>query len=411
MSTSNSQLWRGQPLWLHGAGRRPQQIHRALRGPRRSDVVIVGGGMTGALIACVFADAGVNITLLEAARVGRGSTSASSALLLQEPDRGMGELARRYGLPASKRIWTLSRDAVRDFVALVRHKRIACDLLRADAIYFAPTMEAAAQLDDEFRLRVRAGFNAEWLTPGPLRRACGIAGFGAIRTPGNAQFDPYKACCGLIDAAVSSGAQVFERSAVRRIDQRRSGVRVHTAEGYVDAARVVIATGYATAYFRPLAGRFRLYRTYVLATPIVNPRQRRELGLGKVMLWDTERPYHYGRWSPDRRLLLGGGDRPIVAGQTRQAEYSRARRDLGDYFYRLFPALADIGIERTWEGLFAMTADGLPYIGPHRAYPHHSFALGYGGNGMTFGFLAARMLLEQWRGIASPDHRLFRFSR
>ncbi len=58
-----------------------------------------------------------------------------------------------------------------------------------------------------------------------------------------------------------------------------------------------------------------------------------------------------------------------------------------------------------------MTPDSLPYIGPHRLYPGHLFALGYGGNGMTFGALAARMLLEQWQGIRSPDHRLFRFGR
>jgi glycine/D-amino acid oxidase-like deaminating enzyme len=58
-----------------------------------------------------------------------------------------------------------------------------------------------------------------------------------------------------------------------------------------------------------------------------------------------------------------------------------------------------------------MTPDGLPYSGPHRRYPQHLFALGYGGNGMTFGFLAARMLLERWQGIHSPDHDLFAFGR
>ena len=66
---------------------------------------------------------------------------------------------------------------------------------------------------------------------------------------------------------------------------------------------------------------------------------------------------------------------------------------------------------RAREGLFAMTADGLPYIGPHRRYPRHWFALGYGGNGMTFGFLAARLLLERWQGLKSRDHELFEFGR
>ena len=58
-----------------------------------------------------------------------------------------------------------------------------------------------------------------------------------------------------------------------------------------------------------------------------------------------------------------------------------------------------------------MTADSLPYIGPHRRYPGHWFALGYGGNGMTFGVLAARLLLERWQGVTSRDHALFEFAR
>ena len=64
-----------------------------------------------------------------------------------------------------------------------------------------------------------------------------------------------------------------------------------------------------------------------------------------------------------------------------------------------------------WEGLFATTPDGLPYIGAHRRYPRQLFALGYGGNGMTFAALAARMLVEHWQGRQTPDHDLFSFSR
>ena len=82
-----------------------------------------------------------------------------------------------------------------------------------------------------------------------------------------------------------------------------------------------------------------------------------------------------------------------------------------DDFLRLYPALADIAIDCRWEGLFATTPDGLPYIGPHRRYPRQLFALGYGGNGMTFGFLASRLLLDWYRGGRSADHALFRFSR
>jgi glycine/D-amino acid oxidase-like deaminating enzyme len=412
MSRHASSLRHGQPVWLDKARRAPPtRTYPAFRGRSTCDVVIVGGGMTGALVALEFARAGVPITLLESGRVGSGSTAASSALLLQEPDRGLAELAARYGRRASHRIWELGGHAVADVIAMLRGNRIACDLVERDAVYYAADECSLQRLRTEFVLRSGAGFPCEWLGAGDLRRVAGIAARGAIRTSGNAQFDPYKACLGLVRAAAVAGAAIHERSPVTRIRYARGRVRVHTRDGYIDASRVVIATGYATPQFRPLAGRFRMYRTYVLATRALTRTQRRDIGLGNLMIWDTNRPYHYARWTPDHRLLLGGADRPLRGGQPRSREFTAATRQLRADFESLLPALADIGIESAWEGLFALTPDSLPFVGPHRRYPGHLFALGYGGNGMTFGSLAAHMLLEHWRGERSPDHRLFHFSR
>ena len=81
------------------------------------------------------------------------------------------------------------------------------------------------------------------------------------------------------------------------------------------------------------------------------------------------------------------------------------------YFERIYPALKSADIDSAWEGLFATTPDGLPYIGRHELYPSHLFALGYGGNGMTFGFLAAMMLLDAYRGRRTADLDLFAFDR
>jgi glycine/D-amino acid oxidase-like deaminating enzyme len=403
------QLRRGLPLWLRDQpGKRS---YPSLRRAHRVDVAIVGGGITGALAALAFADAGVSTLLLEAGYVSRGSTAASSALLLQEPDKSLSELSRRYGPSAGRRLWELTRDAVADLTATLRHCSIECELIARDAVYFATREDAAGRLHDEYRRRAKAGFVSEWLTAGSLRTLTGIVGHGAIRTTGNAQLNPYKASVGLMRAAASSGARVFEQSRVTRIEQHRNHVRIHTAATTVDAMSVVIATGYATPYFRPLAGRFRMYRTYVLATEPLKPSDRRALGLGDVMVWDTGRPYRYARWTADHRLLLGGGDRPVRTGQRREAQFKAATSELREQFETLLPALANIRVERAWDGLFAITPDSLPYVGGHRRYPRHLFALGYGGNGMAFASLVARMLLEQWQGKRSRDHQLFAFGR
>jgi glycine/D-amino acid oxidase-like deaminating enzyme len=404
-------LRKGKTIWL----KRPHSVEvtrfPTLRGHHDTSVAIVGGGMTGAMIAEAFANHGSPVIVVDAARPGHGSTAASTALLLQEPDEDVGALTARYGAATARRIWRISRRATDEFKATIRRLRISCGLLDRDSIYYTLNEAQIPELKREWRRRQDAGLGGRWLDARALEQVTGIAGAGAIRTSGNAQLNPLLAAAGLLDAAVRHGAAVFERSPVNRIRRAGGKMRIYTPHGTIDAALVIIATGYATRYFRPLAGRFKMRHTYVLATNRISERQRRQLGLGAVMLWDAERPYHYVRWTPDRRLLVGGEDRPVTPGANRAAQFAAATSELRDYFEAHLPVLREVGFDTAWEGLFAMTPDGLPYIGPHRRYPGHTFALGYGGNGMTFAALAARVLLEQWRGLDSADHRLFAFTR
>ncbi len=401
----------GRPVWLHGPAGRPRQTYPSLKRDWDGDVVVIGAGMTGSAVASLFAGDGIRVAVVDGGLAARGSTAASTALLLQEPDKGLGELDRKYGGPAARRIWRMSHDAARDLVGTLERLRIACDLVERDSVYFTTSRENVVPLRAELARRRRAGFAGEWLTPGALRRLTGMPAGGGILTRGNAQFNPFKASLGLLRAAAAAGADVFERTPVSRIETTRTGVSVITRRGRLTAREVVVATGYAVPGFEPLVGRFRMRHTYVLATPPLSAPQRRELGFGEVMAWDTASPYHYLRWTADRRLLIGGCDRPVMPGRRRAAALAAATGELRDYFERLLPALADVPIDRAWEGLFAVTPDSLPFIGRHRRYPHHLFALGYGGNGMTFSFLAARLLLEQWHGARSRDHALFAFDR
>ena len=410
MAAARRRLRTGTPVWLDGAPPQPQRYAR-LSGTRRTRIAIVGGGITGALTAHAFAAAGVPVVLLEAARVAQGSTAASSALLLKEPDHELTRLAQRYGHRRASRIWRISHESVDGLIALLQRLSVRCDLHLRDTVHFATDAEAADRLRREWALRRRAGFDAEWIDRAALHRLTGVSAAGGIRTSGSARFDPYRACLGILGAAERAGAQIFERSRVTRITPQADGVRLHTDHGVVDADRVIIATGYATRQFRPLIGRFRMYHTYVIGTAPLRASERRPLGMADLLLWSTGQPYHYARFTGDHRLLLGGADVPVRPRQRPAALLATARRELRDYFEPQFPALADIATPIAWQGLFAMTPDSLPYIGPHRRYPRHWFALGYGGNGMTFAFLAARLLLERWQGTGSADHALFEFGR
>ena len=375
------------------------------------DVAIVGGGITGAVAAYLFSKAGARVAVLEARAVAGGSTAASTALLMQEPDKDVGELARRYGRANARKIWLAMRRATRDFSKAIDALEIDCDFHPRESIYYTLDPERVVPLQRELRERKRAGVAGRWLSPVALQRLTGIAGQGAIATPGNAEVNPVKACHGFLKGATDRGAQVFERSPVKRIANESGVLSIRTPRGVVRADQVVVATGYATADFRPLVGRFRMKDTFVIATRRLPERLRRSMLEKRAMLWDTDRPYHYLRWTDDGRLILGGEDvehrpRPDAA-----ARLAAGRKRLMAYLARIYPALADERPEYAWEGLFAETSDGLPFVGAHPRYPGHLFALGFGGNGMTAAFLAAQLLVERYRREPDPREPLFAFNR
>ena len=399
----------GTPFWLDRPGGSRGGQFPAQRGDLEVDVAIVGGGFTGCATACVFAEAGVRVAVLERARIGCGSAAASTALLMHEPDLLFIELRRRYGRARTKAIWKLSRVAVAELAALARS--LDCGVRFPQSLRMATDSRGADLLKREHKAHREAGLGGRLLGPTALKRIAGLDGRAAISSRGNAVVDPYRLTHALARAAATSGARLFEHSPAARIDRSRQGVSIVTPRGTVRARSVVIATGFATPEFKPLHARFKMATTYVIATERLDNRQRARMGNGRIMFCDLERPYHYCRWTDDGRILFGGGDHPVSSESARRRRLvesaARLTQDLSD----LFPDAGPIKVSHAWEGLFATTPDGLPYIGPHRHYRRHLFALGWGGNGMTFGFLAARILLRKFLGEETEGDDFFSFGR
>lgn len=135
----------GTPLWLAQLAPADRPRFPSLSRNDAADVVVIGGGMNGAGVAWRFADAGLRVIVLEANRIGSGSTAASTALLMQEPDEDLSDLAQRYGA-ARGRIWELIRRATHELVATLQRLEIRCELTRSDSVYYALSAEHARRL-------------------------------------------------------------------------------------------------------------------------------------------------------------------------------------------------------------------------------------------------------------------------
>lgn len=402
----------GASLWVAQVPRARRPGYQRCRRDQAVEVAIIGGGITGCAMAYVFAAAGVPVVLVEAGVVGQAGSAAGAGLLRQEPNTEYQRLEARYGRRVARRAWQMTRRAMLDGASVLRRLGVRCQLETQDAIYFTRESERVPTLRRELAARRAAGLAATWLTPSQLRQLAAVDAGGGIRTRGNGQLDPYRACLGLAAAAAKRGAVVCERSAVTRIRVERAGLALTTAAGgTLRAERVIVATRGATPLFKPLVRHLRSTHTYAVATPPLGARMRAELGRRAAMMCDTDEPHHYLRWTRDHRIVFGGADQSPPPPRRREVVLIQRTGQLMYELSTLYPSISGVQSDYAWAGEVVSTPDGLPFIGPHRHYPRHLFAIGAGGNGLAMSFLAARVLLRSHRGAPAAGDELFGFGR
>lgn len=389
--------------------RRPEYPRQ--KGVIQTEVVIVGGGLTGCACAASFAAAGVDVVLLEADRIGAGETARSAGLVRQDPDASFQETAALHGLRTARHVWQGFRRASLDFGAALRRLGIRSELASQDLLTFTRDgAEVARRLQREWQARREAGVEASWLSARALAAETGIAGGGGIRVRGDA-IDPYRTCAGLAAAAAAKGAIVHDRTTVRRVRAGRKSVQVNTTGGLVTARAVVMATGGLLDEVGALRRHFQPRQTCAVVTGTLPAAVRREVGKRSAALRDTHDPPHILRWLNDDRVLFAGSDRAPVAPRQRDRLLVPRASELMYELTTLYPAISGVEPEWAWESIQYSSPDGLPVVGPHRNFPRHLFALGHGRHGAGVAWLAARVLLRVYLGEPAKGDELFGFAR
>ena len=409
---------RHEPFWLDRLPARRRPSFPRLRTHLDVRVVVVGGGLTGAATAWSLAAAHVPVVVLEAESVCSGATAGSVGLIREDAEAAFAAHASLHGLRAARHIWQALRRASLDFPSALRRLGIRCDAARQDLLTISPRGSDTRALRREYDARRAAGVDARWLAAAAVRRDAGLETSGAIKT-GATAFDPYRAGTGLIAAAVKQGAEVFERSPVTRIRPRRHKVDVITNAGSVTADVVVIAGPSSIPDLRPLRRHLQPRDGYgVVTAPLAAP-VRRQVGPRTSALrveGRVENPVEnhlprFVRWLGEERVLVAGGDQPSVPAQSRERAIVQRTGQLMYELSLTYPAISGTAPEWGWSFRFDETVDGIPYIGTHRNFPRHLFALGLGRNGAAASWLAARILLRHIHGEPAKGDDFFEFSR
>ena len=324
----------------------------------RCETLVVGAGITGALVAERLTRHGQEVVLIDREDPSRGSTAASTAMLLWEIDQSLSELSELYGFDRAARCYHASLGAAQGLRSLIASEKLFCQMRGKRSLYLAAG-DTAGPLQEEHELRQRAGLPGHFLDHQRLLETYGIARTCAILSPFAADADPVQLTRGLLKLALSRNARLYRADAAA-FDTSGSTAIAGLRNGYaIEAKNIVLATGYVHPdIVRPTIER--VASSFAIAT---SP-QPQNLWRDGDLIWEAGKNYHYARTTTDGRIIFGGeDDEENVEPAARDAVLPRKAQQLTQRLKALWPR-SDLTIDYRWAGV-STTRDGLPKLIGH----------------------------------------------
>jgi glycine/D-amino acid oxidase-like deaminating enzyme len=377
------------------------RLHRSVR----TDVAVVGAGISGAMIAQSLAQVGKRLLIVDRRRAALlGSTAASTALLQFELDTPLTKLSASIGTRKAAKVWIASREAVNELRTRSHELGIKAHFKSRPSLYLAGNVLDANGLKREVAQRQRFGLASEYLDRKMLRRHFGIDRAAALLSHGNAEANPVELAAGYLRKAMSAGAHFHAPHNIVNIECGRRGTTLLTNDGvHIEARHVVFCTGYELVKIVPQTNN-KIQSTWAIAT---RP-QPQAIWPQKALIWEASEPYLYLRATTDGRVICGGEDEDFADTEKRDALTPQKTKRLEKRLHRLFPNINSRAVV-AWTGSFGGSPNGMPTIGAIPGYPRCYAVMGYGGNGITFSMLATKLITAAILGKEVPETALFAF--
>ena len=340
------------------------------------DIVVVGAGLVGAAVAARLASEGIETAVLEAREAAGGATGRSAGMVLTGLPGHYNWAVSSYGRQKAREIWALTVEGRERLVEAA--ERLEMDVERNGSLALAVDDAEVDALRESVELLREDGFDA-WFGPtDPLER-----GFrAALRQPDDVAVDGAVLTRALLS---TSGVIVHEGTEVYDLEPAGEYVRVWARGRTVLCSAVVLAVnGYASLIDAYFANKVAPIRNLVFATEPLD-------GTLLEQPCCADYGYEYCRQLPDRRLLLGAWRRRFAS--IRETKLSDVVQDgLTRFASRYFPEV-DLRRVARWSGVMGFTPDGLPLVGALPDLPRVHFAVGFGGRGLAWAFVAAERLV------------------
>ena len=395
----------GLPFWLIKNGL--SENYERLENDTETEVLIIGSGITGALVAHFLCENDVKCIIVDKRMESTGSTTASTAQLQYEIDVFLFDLIEKVGEKNAVKAYKMCLESISTLEEIIHKLNIEVDFKRVPSLYLASDNKGKKELQVEFKTRKKHGLPVEYLSEKKLFDSYKIKQKAALYNDKSAQVDTYKLCQAILNYhRKHANLHVYSHTDIVKINSTKNSISATTDKNItIKAKKIVAAPGFESESLLD-EKVMQLHSTYVLVSQPMHPE---DLWKEKCLIWETARPYIYIRTTTDNRIMVGGFDEPFQDPKKRDALMEKKNTAILKRFKKLFPT-SKIEIDFYWCGTFGETKDGLPFIGEHKNHPNMYFALGYGGNGITFSVIAAEMIKDMYLN-QNQEENIFRFDR
>ncbi len=399
-------LHSGMPFWI--VLNPLYNYYNPLKKNIKTHTVIIGSGITGALVAHTLCSLGVKCILIDKRTIGTGSTAASTAQLQYEIDVPLSELIEKVGEKDAVAAYKSCLQSITDVEDVFKAIGKDPDFERVPTYLLASNKTGKKLLEKEFQARKDAGLPVKYLTEEQIKNDLGIDALAGLYNNTSAQLDCYKGATYILDHYLKKNQlELYSHTLVSDYKETKSGYELKTENGSkITCKNVVIAAGYEAGEFLPKKV-MDLLTTFAIVS---HPVDEKYIWKNNALIWETKTPYLYMRTTSDNRIIVGGEDENFNNPDKRDKSLRKKATILEKKFKKMFPEIPFV-TDMSWAGTFSATADGLPYIGTYPNKPNMYFALGYGGNGITFSMIAAQVIGNLITGKADSRAELFGFNR
>jgi glycine/D-amino acid oxidase-like deaminating enzyme/nitrite reductase/ring-hydroxylating ferredoxin subunit len=362
-------------------------VPRSAPAAATADVVVVGAGIAGLLIAEALVDDGADVVLVDAGRVAAGVSGHSTAKVTALHGRTYAELSRHRGREVARMYGIANQLGVEDFERLIGRHAIDCDWARLPSYTYTAEVAQRGAIVAEQEAAAAAGLPVALDDAPELPFTVGAA----VRCEHQGMLDPQRFGIGLARALTDRGARLYEQTRVLGIESERGEHRIRTPDGAITAPAVVLATQLPIVDPGLFFAKCSPVRSYALAATLRRPGPQ-----GLYLSIDTPsrsiRPVAAG----SETVVFGGGSHRV--GEPRDTV--RYYEDLEAWVREHFDV---VSIDARWSAQDYTPLDEVPFIGRMpRSAPGTYVATGFKKWGFTSAAVAGRIIADLVSGRENP---------